>query len=107
MEPRRLLPVACLATALAVVASACSFPHIRREEPRIPPLPQTSLVLDDRGQLITALHAGINRTLIPMSQMPLVLRNAVVAAEDQRFYEHHGVDVKAIIRAAVQDAKSG
>src|SRR5206468_8782464 len=51
--------------------------------------------------------AGENRTVIPIGQIPLMVRNAVVAIEDERFYEHRGVDVKAIARAALEDAKQG
>ena len=44
---------------------------------------------------------------MPISDIPIPVRDAVVAVEDQRFYEHAGVDVKAIIRAAIQNAKEG
>ncbi len=39
--------------------------------------------------------------------MPTFLRDAVVAIEDRRFYSHHGVDVRAIARAAVVNANEG
>src|SRR6266536_1193514 len=77
------------------------------ERPRTPPLPPTSLVFDDKGRLITSLHAGENRTLIPFDRMAEVLRKAVVAVEDERFYQHRGVDAKAIIRAAAANAGHG
>jgi len=94
--------------ASALIASGCSFPHLPPvEKPRIPPLPQTSLVFDDKGRLITSLHAGENRTLIPFDRMAEILRKAVVAVEDERFYQHRGVDAKAIIRAAAANAGHG
>jgi len=101
--------LAGIAVAVALVTAACAvhLPRIPNARPVIPPLPQTSLLFDDQGRVITSLHAGENRTVIPISQIPMVVRNAVVAIEDERFYEHRGVDVKAIARAAVQDARQG
>jgi penicillin-binding protein 1A len=102
------LIAAGVALALALVASGCSLLHLPpAEKPTIPPLPQTSLVFDSRGSLITSLHAGENRTLVPFDRIAETLRNAVVAMEDERFYQHRGVDAKAVIRAAVANASSG
>jgi membrane peptidoglycan carboxypeptidase len=106
----RFLRLAAVAVAAALSASACALPHLSNlphEKPTIPPLNQTSLLLDDNGRLITRLHAGENRTLIPLSEVPQVTRDAVIAAEDERFYQHHGIDAKAILRAFLQNAKNG
>ena len=49
------------------------------------------------------------RNFTPIAQMPKVLKDAVLAAEDARFYEHGGVDYKGIVRAALanlRDARS-
>src|SRR5207253_6069758 len=70
-------------------------------------LPQTSILFDDQGRVITALHAEQNRTVVPIEQIPTIMRNAVIAIEDQRFYEHRGIDVKAIVRAGLQNVKQG
>jgi penicillin-binding protein 1A len=95
--------------ALVLVTAGCAvhLPRIQNAQPVIPSLPQTSVLFDDKGRVITSLHAGENRTIIPIDQIPMMLRNAVVAIEDERFYEHRGVDVKAIARAALEDAKQG
>ncbi len=47
------------------------------------------------------------RSPIPSSQIPVILKQATVAIEDQRFYQHHGVDLQAIIRAAATDVSAG
>lgn len=47
------------------------------------------------------------RHLVSLNEVPLSLRQAVVATEDRRFYEHHGVDPKAILRAMVANLKAG
>ena len=97
------------AAAIGLLACACAIPlpRIPHAEPTIPPLPQTSRIYDSQGRYITDLHADQNRTIVPISDIPVPVRDAVVSIEDQRFYEHAGVDVKAIIRAAIQNAKEG
>src|SRR5438094_736247 len=105
----RLPRAAVLAAALAVLATACALPHphFQGPVPKIPPLPQTSMMVDDHGHLIRALHAGENRVLIPLSQVPRLAQDAVIGIEDARFYSHHGVDLKAVARAALADVKAG
>src|SRR3989442_9190744 len=106
---RAWVRLAASALSVAVVASGCSLPHLRlpQERPSIPPLPQNSMIFDDSGRLITILHAGENRVLVPIDQIPFITRQAVIAAEDERFYQHHGVDAKAVIRAAIKNAAVG
>jgi 1A family penicillin-binding protein len=108
-SPRARLRMAILSLTLLVLASGCALPHphLPEAKPTIPPLQQNSLVFDANGHLITVLHAGENRTLIPIEDVPFVTRQAVVAAEDERFYQHHGVDAKAVIRAALANAAQG
>ncbi len=108
MNARRLLRAAAVATVVALFASSCALTKgLVKEKPTIPPLPQTSMVFDDRGHLITTLHKGENRVLISLKQVPTVVKNAVIAIEDKSFYQHHGVDAKAILRAVYQNARSG
>src|SRR5206468_7039613 len=59
------------------------------------------------GSLITSLHATEDRVVLTEGQMTQDVRDAVVAIEDRRFYEHHGIDPEAILRAAVNDLRSG
>jgi 1A family penicillin-binding protein len=107
--PRARLRLAAVALTALVLASGCALPHLRLPEakPTIPPLQQNSLVFDANGHLITVLHAGENRTLIPIEDVAFITRQAVVAAEDERFYQHHGVDAKAVVRAALANTQQG
>ena len=59
----------------------------------------TSQIYDVRGNLITSVHSEENRLPIHLGDMPKNLQNAFVAAEDVRFYNHHGVDPRGILRA--------
>jgi 1A family penicillin-binding protein len=92
---------------LATLASACRLPNLAQERAKAPALPQTSFLYASDGTLITSLHAAEDRVIVPSKKIPDVMRNAVIAIEDKRFYDHHGVDFKALLRAAYIDATSG
>ncbi len=68
---------------------------------------QTSVVLDRNGKEVAKLFAEQNRTDVPLNKTPVVLRHAVIATEDKRFYEHQGVDPLAILRALIVDIRTG
>ena len=93
--------------ALALLAAACDLPDLAEERANAPALAQTSFLYAADGTLITPLHAEVDRVVIPSSRIPDVLRNAVIAIEDKRFYDHRGIDLKALLRAAYIDATSG
>jgi membrane peptidoglycan carboxypeptidase len=63
-------------------------------------------IYDKNDKLIETIDQGIPRTVIPFSQVPLVMRQAVLAAEDKRFYEHEGISVLGILRAAMANLKA-
>ena len=66
-----------------------------------------TVIYDRHGDVIAELHGAENRVLVKSDQIPEVMKQATVAVEDQRFYEHHGVDIIGIARAAVADLKAG
>lgn len=61
----------------------------------------SSQVFDSQGKLITTLHSDQNRLPIDINKVPKNLQNAFIAAEDNRFYDHIGVDPIGILRAVV------
>ena len=67
----------------------------------------TTRIVDRNGKTIADLFADQNRQLVPLSDMPSTLREAVIATEDQRYYEHPGVDLLGLARAVVVDIKAG
>ncbi len=68
----------------------------------------TSQVYDCNGKLMAKLHAEENRTVIlSSSDIPVLMKNAVVAIEDERFYQHYGIDLVGITRAMVKNIKAG
>jgi penicillin-binding protein 1A len=63
-------------------------------------------VYADDDEFLTEFQAE-RRIFVPLQQIPPVLRNAVVAVEDARFYSHFGVDLKGIARAAYANFRRG
>ncbi len=94
-----LAPVALALLAFGVIV----FAYLRIDLPRALPPVQTTFVYDRNGELLSTFHGSVDRTLIPLQQMPQHLRDAVLAVEDARFYQHGGVDIKGTIRAAWSD----
>ena len=91
--------------AIAVLATACGT---AREAPPLllPVNAEPSAIYDANGTLITTLREE-NRSTVSLEQIPRILQDAVIAIEDARFWEHDGVDPRAIARAASSNAESG
>ncbi len=80
----------------------------RAENVDIMPLGYATFLYDDEGNQLRKLAApDANRLPVSIDQIPLDLQHAVVAIEDERFYEHNGIDVKGILRAGVKALTSG
>jgi len=88
-----------------VVAVADSAPNIKQLHARNPG--QISEVFTADGQRLGYLKSVVLRTVAQPSQIPNALRQATVAIEDRRFYQHGGVDYYAILRAALKDIFGG
>ncbi len=103
-----LLPSLALCLLLAFLAYYLgSLPDPASLDKR-QPLPATR-ILDRNGLLLYEIAdpARGNYQPIPLDQIPLVCRQAIIATEDSRFYQHPGVDLIAILRAAWADWRSG
>lgn len=76
-------------------------------EVNITPLGAATFVYDEEGNKLQKLTApNSNRMPVAMDQIPEDMQHAVVAIEDERFYEHNGIDVRGILRAAVRGITS-
>jgi len=67
---------------------------------------KNSVVLDASGEPIGTLTSNQNKILLAAGQISPNVKNAVVSIEDQRFYEHTGLDFQGIGRALVKDVIS-
>ena len=63
-------------------------------------------VLDRAGNFVSRL-ALVRRVNVPLSAVPLPVRQAFVATEDRRFYQHHGIDWRALVRATLRNIRAG
>lgn len=66
----------------------------------------SSKIYDQRGELIKEL-GGQNRDLMEESEIPQVLRDAVLAIEDARYYDHIGIDPIRIVGSAIANLRAG
>ncbi len=67
-----------------------------------------STVLDSDGnEIATLVASGSNRVYVTIDEIPLDLQHAFVAIEDERFYDHNGIDMKGIVRAGFKGITSG
>jgi penicillin-binding protein 1A len=78
-------------------------PDTRSMELNLPDLSRVSRVYADSGEVLAELHNGRNSEPIPYDQVPEVMVNAILAAEDSEFFEHDGVDFSAIMSAAIDN----
>ncbi len=75
--------------------------------PTIAELNRGVTIYDKNDKFVCALRADADRQAIPLSKISPHMRNAIVAAEDRRFYSHHGVDPQGIIRAFFRNHQAG
>lgn len=68
--------------------------------------PQSTKIYDRNGVLLYELFGEIKRTPIALSEIPLILQQATIAAEDKDFYKHHGIDLSSMMRAALVNIES-
>ena len=74
----------------------------------ISPLGYATFLYDGDGNQLRKLTApDSNRLPVSIDKIPMDLQHAVVAIEDERFYEHNGIDVRGILRAIVNNISSG
>jgi len=112
--PRRLRVALITVLTVALLASGCSvttkdFDALFGGDLSVDALEtaQSSQVFDRNGTLITTLRGPENRRDVSFHEIPEVLYNAVVAVEDERFWDHSGVDLKGILRAARSNVSAG
>lgn len=74
----------------------------------VTPSQYKTTVYDHNGnQTETLVASGANRIYVTIDEIPECLQNAFIAIEDERFYEHNGIDAKGIMRAIYQGVISG
>ncbi|MBV8166982.1 MAG: transglycosylase domain-containing protein, partial [Alphaproteobacteria bacterium] len=91
---------AALAALVAVGVAAWQADRRVQDEPPIAASAGPSvLVLGTGGDVVASRGGFVGRALTP-DELPKHLVDAVVAIEDRRFFEHHGIDLRGLVRAA-------
>ena len=93
--------------ALCLVLGACGFQGRKLPTINAAASGDRTRIFAADGTLITELASEERRQSLPLDQIPRILQNAVVAIEDERFWEHNGVDPKGILRAAGKTSAAG
>lgn len=100
------LVVPAVAAAGFGVSNSIGFFDSLPEELTVQPPSQSTKVLTSDGQPIATFFAE-NRVRIPLDQMSPHIKDAIIAIEDSRFYEHAGIDPQGIVRALVSNLTQG
>jgi penicillin-binding protein 1A len=105
-SPRALPRSAAVGLAAALGLAACSY-QSRSVLPVVPVEVESSTVYAADGTLLYTFHAEENRKVVPLEDIPVHVRDAVIAIEDERYYRHNGVDVRAVLRALRANTQAG
>ena len=106
---KKILAVASAALFLAFAALLwrLDIPHWKKLDlDRIHGIASATQVYDASGQPAGTLHGSVNRRQISLDDVPDPVQQAFIAAEDLRFYRHHGVDVYRIFGALWNDLRT-
>lgn len=68
---------------------------------------ETTQILDVKGRLLANLYGEVNRRVVPLKNISPNLQRALMAIEDDQFYQHHGVRPDTIVRAAITNYGAG
>lgn len=99
--------VALLPRAAAYATESADAELILPEDAAFDPLAQRSRVLYADGSLLAILHGEEDRNPVRLDKMPDHAWQAIVAAEDQKFFEHEGYDPAGIGRAMLANFQAG
>ncbi|MDA0637420.1 transglycosylase domain-containing protein, partial [Nonomuraea sp. MCN248] len=86
--------------------SAAAMADLRPIELPEPPLPEVSVMLDARGKEIARFYDEY-REVVGLDQVSDVMKKAIIAIEDFRFYQHGGIDLEGTARALAKNLQSG
>ncbi|MFG6201543.1 transglycosylase domain-containing protein [Nonomuraea sp. JJY05] len=90
----------------SLFVSATEMLDLKPAQLEEPPLAQTSVVYDAKGNRIAQFYAE-NRKEVRLDQIADVMKTAIVAIEDYRFYEHGALDLEGTARALAKNLSSG
>lgn len=96
-----------VALALALIAVALAYPNLPSLEVLTDYRPKIPLRIYTADGFLIGEFGEERRAVVAINDVPAVMKQAILAAEDDRFYEHIGIDYTGIIRAAASNLLSG
>ena len=96
-----------IAGAIAGLTTALIYPSLPSLEVLTDYRPKVPLRIYSEEGVLIGEFGEERRAVVRLQDTPLMLRQAILAAEDERFYEHGGVDTLGVLRAAVSNVLSG
>lgn len=102
--PLRILIVTILLSIIICLVGAIMFAAEGDKDINVV---ESTVIFDDNNNIITTIHGEENRTIVSLNEIPKNLQNAFIAIEDNRFYDHFGIDIIGIGRAIVKNIASG
>ncbi len=96
-----------VSAALAGLAAALIYPNLPSLDSLIDYRPKIPLRIYSGDGALLAEFGEERRAFMPIEQVPKLMQQAIIAAEDERFYEHGGVDTLGVLRAAGANILSG
>lgn len=102
-----LIGIIGVATGLGIAKAIIdSAPPLNLEQ--VVPKGYATIIYDQTGNEIQQLHGeDANRIYVQLDQIPKHLQDAIVAIEDERFWQHNGIDIQGIFRAIYKNIQSG
>ena len=114
---KKLLVITLMTVLISLTLFAGSvglaFVNILTTAPEIDPysinsgFEETSLIFDKDKNLLEKVETAEYRTFVKLNKVPQYLKDAFISIEDERFYEHPGVDPKGILSSLYENFKAG
>lgn len=114
---KKLLVITLMTVLISLTLFAGSvglaFINILTTAPEIDPysinsgFEETSLIFDKDKNLLEKVETAEYRTFVKLNKVPQYLKDAFISIEDERFYEHPGVDPKGILSSLYENFKAG
>lgn len=99
--------LAAIGTALALIVLVLTYPNLPSLEVLTDYRPKIPLrIYTADGQLIGEFGEE-RRAVVSIQEVPAVMKQAILAAEDERFFQHGGIDYQGVLRAAIANLTSG
>lgn len=96
-----------MAMAMVIIVVFLAYPQLPGLEVLTDYRPKVPLRVYSADGYLIGEFGNERRVVVPINQVPPQLKNAILAAEDERFYEHAGVDYVGVLRAALANLVSG